>query len=113
MTKIPEDMPAYTYGTAAVSPSSISLRELEDLKVSVGLTADDERYLRRAGEVLQRQTREIVARWRSGIIASIPNLARHSRSPSGEPLPNFWLRATCVLSNGFWIPACVLTIRTG
>ena len=27
--------------------------------------------------------------WRSGIIAGIPNLARHSRSLEGEPLPDY------------------------
>jgi hypothetical protein len=76
------------------------------LKVSVGFTADDERYLHRAGEVLKGQTEKIVAHWRSGIIASIPNLARHSRTPDGEPLPKYlaqsnlrfeqWILDTCL-----------------
>jgi hypothetical protein len=106
MTKIIGDMPAYTYGTASVSASPVTLKELEELKISVGFTADDERYLRRAGEVLEGQTQEIVAHWRSGIIASIPNLARHSRTPDGEPLPKYlaqsnlrfeqWILDTCL-----------------
>jgi len=106
MAKIVGDMPAYTYGTSAVGTSPITLKELQDLKVSVGFTADDERYLQEAGEVLEGQTREIVAQWRSGIIASIPNLARHSRSLSGEPLPKYlaqsnlrfeqWILDTCL-----------------
>lgn len=105
MTKIIGDMPAYTYGTASVSASPVTLKELEELKISVGFTADDERYLRRAGEVLEGQTQEIVTHWRSGIIASIPNLARHSRTPDGEPLPKYlaqsnlrfeqWILDTC------------------
>jgi hypothetical protein len=47
-----------------------------------------------------------VAHWRSGIIASIPNLARHSRTPDGEPLPKYlaqsnlrfeqWILDTCL-----------------
>jgi hypothetical protein len=100
-----EDMPAYTYGTGKVSASSISLKEFEDLKQSVGLTADDERFLQKAGGVLEGQRKQIVAHWRSGIIASIPNLARHSRSPNGEPLPAYlaqsnlrfeqWILDTC------------------
>src|SRR5471030_2266440 len=106
MTRIIGEMPAYTYGTAAVGTSPVSLKELEELKVSVGFTAEDERYLHRAGEVLDGQAREIVAHWRSGIIASIPNLARHSRAPSGEPIPQYlaqsnlrfeqWILDTCL-----------------
>jgi hypothetical protein len=46
-----------------------------------------------------------VLHWRSGIIAGIPNLARHSRSLEGEPLPDYlaksnlrfeqWILDTC------------------
>ncbi len=59
-----------------------------------------------AGEVLDGQTKQIVAHWRSGIIAGIPNLARHSRTPEGEPNPEYlaksnlrfeqWILDTCV-----------------
>src|ERR1700748_3879578 len=106
MTKrIAEQVPGYTYGTDAVTPSPITLQELEALKVTVGFTEEDQRYLLLAGEVLTGQTREIVLHWRSGIIAGIPNLARHSRSLSGEPLPDYlatsnlrfeqWILDTC------------------
>ena len=101
-----EQMPGYTYGTDAVAPSPITLQELEALKVTVGFTDEDHRYLLLAGEVLQSQTREIVQHWRSGIIVNIPNLARHSRSPEGEPLPDYlaksnlrfqqWILDTCM-----------------
>ena len=89
MVKVPGAMPAYTYGEAAVATSPVSLEEFEQLKVSVGFTADDERYLRKAGEVLEGQTKQIVAHWRSGITASIPNLAQHSRTLEGEPIPQY------------------------
>ncbi len=98
--------PGYTYGDTAVGTSAVSLEELDQLKVSVGFTADDERYLRKAGEVLEGQTRQIVAHWRSGIIAGIPNLARHSRTPAGESIPKYlaqsnlrfeqWILDTCL-----------------
>jgi hypothetical protein len=75
------------------------------LKVTVGFTEEDQRYLLLAGEVLMGQTREVVLQWRSGIIAGIPNLARHSRSLEGEPLPDYlaksnlrfeqWILDTC------------------
>jgi hypothetical protein len=96
----------YTYGSAKVAVSPVSMRELEELKISVGFTEEDERYLRQAGEVLADQTEQVVLHWRSGIIASIPNLARHSRTPEGEALPDYlaksnlrfqqWILDTCL-----------------
>jgi hypothetical protein len=106
MKKVADQIPAYTYGTPVVKTSPISLDELRALKVSVGFTEEDERYLHIAGEVLDGQTKQIVAHWRSGIIASIPNLARHSRTPEGEPNPEYlaksnlrfeqWILDTCL-----------------
>jgi len=82
------------------------MKELDDLKASVGFTEEDEQYLRMAGDVLEGQTKNVVDRWRSGIIASIPNLARHSRSAEGRPLPEYlaksnlrfeqWILDTCL-----------------
>jgi len=96
----------YTYGADTVETSSISLKELQELKVTVGLREEDERYLRLAGEVLGDQVKQVVEHWRSRIIASIPNLARHTRSPEGNPLPEYlaksnqrfeqWILDTCL-----------------
>jgi hypothetical protein len=82
------------------------MRELEDLKVIAGFTEEDWRYLRLAGEVLADQTKQIVDHWRSGIIASIPHLARHSRTPEGNLIPEYlaasnlrfqqWILDTCL-----------------
>src|ERR1700734_351780 len=106
MNNASETIPGYAYGAEAVAKSWISLQELEQLKISVGFTAEDERYLRLAGKVLGDQTKQIVEHWRSGIIAGIPHLARHSRSPEGNPLPNYlaasnqrfqqWILDTCL-----------------
>src|SRR5271157_3325510 len=106
MNNASETILGYAYGAEAVAKSWISLQELEQLKISVGFTAEDERYLRLAGEVLAGQTRQIVEHWRSGIIAGIPHLARHSRSPEGDPLPEYlartnlrfqqWILDTCL-----------------
>jgi hypothetical protein len=93
MKKVLEHIPGYTYGTADVAMSPISMRQLEGLKISVGFTEEDQRYLQLAGEVLANQTRQIVEHWRSGIIAGIPNLARHSRTPEGEPIPDYLARS--------------------
>jgi hypothetical protein len=106
MKKIADEISGYTYGTSAVATSPVSLQELEDLKVSVGFTEEDWRALRMAGEVLADQTQRIVEHWRSGIIAGIPNLARHSRTPEGEANPDYlaksnlrfqqWILDTCL-----------------
>ena len=100
-----EDIPGYSYGAAEVAPSHLSLADLERLKISHRFTEQDWQYLRLAGEVLADQTEKIVAQWRSGIIASIPHLARHSRTPEGGPIPEYlaksnlrfqqWIVDTC------------------
>jgi hypothetical protein len=105
MRKIAENIPGYSYGAADVACSPVSAQDLERLKSSAGFTDEDQRFLQLAGEVLANQTEKIVAHWRSGIIASIPNLARHSRSPEGDPLPDYlaksnlrfqqWILDTC------------------
>ena len=56
--------------------------------------------------MLADQTEQVVQHWRSGIIAGIPNLARHSRTPEGEALPEYlaksnrrfeqWILDTCL-----------------
>lgn len=106
MNNTSQPIPGYAYGAETVPKSSISLQELEQMKISAGFTGDDERYLRLAGEVLGDQTKQIVEHWRSGIIASIPHLAQHSRSIDGNPLPNYsaasgqrfqqWILDTCL-----------------
>jgi hypothetical protein len=99
-------IPGYMFGTAEVPTSPVTLAELEQLKTSVGWSTEVERYLRMAGEVLADQTKAVVEHWRSGIIAGIPNLARHSRTPEGEPNPEYlaksnlrfqqWILDTCL-----------------
>lgn len=106
MKKVADEIPAYTYGTAAVPPSPVSLDELEKLKISAGFTVEDEHFLRLAGAGLAIQTKQIVDHWRSGIIAGIPHLARHSRTPEGDAIPEYlaqsnlrfeqWILDTCL-----------------
>ena len=54
-----------------------------------GGPSEDERYRHMAGEVLSDQTKPLVDHWRREIIGSIPNLIRHSRTPGGEPIPDY------------------------
>jgi hypothetical protein len=88
-----DQFPGYTYALSAVPVSPITLTELAELKISAGFTDEDRDLLNLAGEVLTSQTQQIVARWRSGIIANIPHLARHSRSPDNQPLPDYLARS--------------------
>jgi hypothetical protein len=69
-----KDIPGYTYGSDAVPASPVSMEELEQLKTSARFTADDHRYLRLAGDILEDQAKQIVEHWRSGIIAGIRHL---------------------------------------
>lgn len=95
----------YTYGSSDIEPSPVSELELARLKVSVSFTEEDELYLVLAGTVLKSQTNAIVNHWRSGIIATIPHLARHSRSADGNVAPHYlassnarfeqWIIDTC------------------
>ncbi len=86
--------------------SPVSLAELEQLKMSAGFASEDQLYLQLAGEVLADQTKQIVEHWRNGIIVGIPHLARHSRTPEGDPIPDYlaksnlrfeqWILDTCL-----------------
>jgi hypothetical protein len=106
LKRIADQIPGYSYGTAEVARAPISLAEFQQLKISAGFTDDDARHLQLAGEVLAGQTEQIVHRWRSEIIASIPHLARHSRTPEGAPIPDYlaksnlrfqqWILDTCL-----------------
>ena len=106
MRRIAQHIHGYTYGGDGVARSPFSVDDLERLKVSAGFTEEDRRYLQLAGEVLADQTKQIVERWRSGIIAGIPHLAKHSRTPEGNPIPEYlaasnlrfeqWIVDTCM-----------------
>jgi Protoglobin len=89
MREVIENIAGYGYGSAEIAASPVSLQDLELLKITVGFTPDDERYLRLAGEVLTGQTHAIVMQWRGQIIAHIPHLAQHSRALDGSPLPDY------------------------
>jgi hypothetical protein len=93
MQEAAKDIAGYMFGAAEIPVSPVSLQDLERLKISVGFTEEDARYLAIAGEVLADRTKVIVAHWRSGIIASIPHLARHSRDLDGQALPDYLARS--------------------
>ncbi len=101
---VASEIPGYTYGESGVAKSPVSVSDLEKLKQSVGFTAQDERYLKMAGEVLDEQTKAVVERWRAEI-AKAPHLSKHSKDPDGKPIPRYaedsrlrfqqWILDTC------------------
>lgn len=70
------------------SASPVSLDELDQLRRTVGLTAEDDEYLRMAGEVLAPRASELVDAWRARI-AEHPFLAAYSAHPDGTPNPEY------------------------
>lgn len=105
MNPLQQTIRGYDYGDPALTASSVSVSELTLLLESVQFTDVDVRYLRMAGDVLQDRVKEVVLKWRSDIIASIPHLAKHSHDQSGCPLPAYlaasnlrfeqWILDTC------------------
>lgn len=97
-------IPGYTYGTAVVSPSPVSLEEFELLKKSVLFTEEDEKYLRLAGDVLADQVEAVLDLW-YGFVASHPHLVYYFGGPDGQPNAEYlaavrrrfgqWILDTC------------------
>jgi Protoglobin len=69
----------YTYGTAAVAQSPLSMEDLDLLKQTVLFTEEDEKHLRLAGEVLQDQIDAVLDVWYS-FVGSHSHLAYYFSS---------------------------------
>ena len=83
-------IPGYTYGSADVPRSPLSLEELELLKQTVLFADDDVRYLRMSRDVLADQVEDVLDVW-YGFVASNPHLLhfftdRETGEPAGEYL---------------------------
>ena len=78
------DIPGYTYGTATVARSPVSLQELELLRATLLLGEDDLDALRRSGEVLAPQAEEILDVW-YGFVGANPHLLAAFSNAQGQP----------------------------
>ena len=98
-------IPGYTYGGAEVARSPVTPDELQRLKLSVLFSADDERALRMAGDVLEDQVDAVLEVW-YGFVAAHPHLVYYFSDPdSGEPIGEYlervrgrfgqWILDTC------------------
>ncbi|MBX6754987.1 MAG: protogloblin ApPgb, partial [Thermorudis peleae] len=78
-------IPGYTYGTAAVPRSPISLEEFELLKKTVLFTDEDIAALRQAHDVLADQVDAILDVW-YGFVGANPHLLYYfTRRSDGQP----------------------------
>lgn len=92
----------YTYGSVSQSP--VTLKDFEGLKKAVLFTAEDERYLKMAGEVLKDQIDAVLDLW-YGFVGSHPHLVYYFSGPDGKPDANYlaavrkrfgqWILDTC------------------
>jgi hypothetical protein len=78
------NIPGYTYGTAAVERSPVSLQDLELLRTTLLLGDDDLAALRRSGEVLAPQVEEILDVW-YGFVGANPHLLAAFSNAQAQP----------------------------
>ncbi len=84
-----ERLPGYDYGSASVPQAPISLEELELLKKTVMMSEEDEKYLRKAGEILKDQIDDILDLW-YGWVGSNPHLIYYfSDRKTGQPIGEY------------------------
>ncbi len=82
-------IPGYTYGTAAVATSPVTLEEFEAMKHSVLFGEEDVRYLRLSYDIVKDYVEEILDVW-YGFVGSQPQLlATFTDVTSGQPLGDY------------------------
>lgn len=78
-----QNIPGYTYGSSASARSPLNMQDLENLKKAVLFTAEDEKYLRLAGQVLADQIEDVLDVW-YGFVASHPHLVYYFTDGKGN-----------------------------
>jgi hypothetical protein len=99
---VAQDIPGYVYGSVPSSP--LTTHDLDLLKASVLFSEEDERYLRKAGDVLEPQVEDILDVW-YGFVGSQPHLVHYFTDPDGQAIPEYlaavrkrfgqWILDTC------------------
>ena len=87
-------MKGYTYGQAILEKSPVSMPDLHLLKETLLWTADDDKALQHAGEILQDQTNDILDLWYSyvGNNEHLVHYFTHNGIPNMEYLSAVRLR---------------------
>jgi protoglobin len=78
------DIAGYSFGVPEVARSPVTLEALALLKQSVLFGAEDERYLRMAGDVLRDQVDDVLDVW-YGFVASHDHLVQYFSGSDGQP----------------------------
>jgi Protoglobin len=78
------EIPGYTYGTAAVPRSPVSLEELELLQATLLLGPDDRAALRRSGDLLAPRVEAVLDVW-YGFVGDNPHLLAAFSNAQGQP----------------------------
>ncbi len=94
------EIPGYTYGTAAVAQSPLTLHDLDLLKQAVLFGPEDEKYLRMAGEVLADQVEDVLDVW-YGFVGSHPHLVYYFTDGQGNANSDYLARVRARF--GQWI----------
>ena len=83
------NIPGYTYGTAAVAQSPVTLADFELMKKSVLFGDEDVKHLRLSHDVLKDQVEAILDVW-YGFVGSNPHLlASFTGKHDGKPLSDY------------------------
>lgn len=81
----PPQIPGYTYGTAAVPRSPLTMQDLTHLQKALLFTDEDVKYLRMSRDVLEDQVEAVLDVW-YGFVASHPHLVYYfGRKADGQP----------------------------
>jgi IS1 family transposase len=99
-----QSIPGYTFGTPEVARSPVTGEDVELLQATLLWSADDDRYLRMAGEVLADQVDDVLELW-YGYVGSQAHLVRYFADRDGAPIGPYlervrarfaqWVRDVC------------------
>jgi Protoglobin len=97
-------IPGYAYGSDALAPSPVTERDVDLLKLTLLWSADDDRYLRLAGEVLDDQVDDVLELW-YGYVGAHEHLVHYFADRDGTPIGPYldrvrarfaqWVRDVC------------------
>lgn len=78
------EIPGYGFGARDTAGSPLRIEDLDLLRRTVMFGAEDEEYLRLAGDVLEDQVEDVLDVW-YGFVASHPHLVRYFADEDGNP----------------------------
>src|ERR1051325_4875541 len=87
-----QEISGYTYGTADVAKSPITMEEWEELKKSALFSEEDVFYLRLSEDVLIEQVDDLLKTWR-GIIFDHPHLRAYDEDPKTHQVDSEYTKA--------------------